>query len=556
MISHVKLFVILGVALAAHTASAQGLKGAIYTTVKDGTVVNQNIYDASSDVYLNGGPQNLNAAGLPDGTYYFQVTDPNGGTLLSTDAAVCRQLSVTGGRVSGAAGPPCKHPIGTFNPANGVTPVKLAPFSSTPNPGGVYKAWLIAQGKTTSISSSDPRVINFTNPNSKTDNFKVRGANVVPSGSCQPSSSLSALVTGTNVVSYVPKGSWSGGTTGVSVVNIEGSSITPTLIPTTTIANSCASNPLTGQTVCTSNNTDVYVLSGTAITNTLTSGGSGFISFSGGACTTCGVAMDATHNKAVIALSIGGTGGFQYLNLGTTPTLDPAFASANTLISEDILIDPIRNLLLSPSEDGNYEIIDVTTTTAPAFYENPTTGGVLDSAGEDCSTGIALAPAEFSGPSNVYIADLTQATFTPGSPGSWTAPAQIQTLADSFLSAGASGIAVAQGTHTGVVTGEFGGNALTAIALPATSGSGTPAITDWVTCSIPAFTMGFDPHTVTAYQSPNGGDAIALLANAGASAVAVVNLTKMLNTTIVPRTGNACTAGTLPATVFSMVSVP
>ena len=34
--------------------------------------------------------------------------------------------------------------------------------------------------------------------------------------------------------------------------------------------------------------------------------------------------------------------------------------------------------------------------------------------------------------------------------------AQVQSLTGSLLSAGASGLAVAQGTHTGVVTGEFG----------------------------------------------------------------------------------------------------
>jgi len=32
-------------------------------------------------------------------------------------------------------------------------------------------------------------------------------------------------------------------------------------------------------------------------------------------------------------------------------------------------------------------------------------------------------------------------------------------MSESFLSAGANGIAVAQGTHIGIVSGEFGGNA-------------------------------------------------------------------------------------------------
>lgn len=58
--------------------------GAIFTSKGDGTSVDQNIYDDKCDVYLNGGPQNANSQGLPDGTYYFQVTDPSGATLLSS----------------------------------------------------------------------------------------------------------------------------------------------------------------------------------------------------------------------------------------------------------------------------------------------------------------------------------------------------------------------------------------------------------------------------------------------------------------------------------------
>jgi len=53
-------------------------------------------------------------------------------------------------------------------------------------------------------------------------------------------------------------------------------------------------------------------------------------------------------------------------------------------------------------------------------------------------------------------------------------------------------------------------------------------------------------------------DAIALLANGGASELAVVDLTQMLNTTTVPRTlaGHGCASGTLPATVVSFITVP
>ena len=142
----------------------------------------------------------------------------------------------------------------------------------------------------------------------------------------------------------------------------------------------------------------------------------------------------------------------------------------------------------------------------------------------------------------------------------WTAPQQLQTLTgSSALTFGASGLAVAQGTHQGIVSGEFGGDAITAIQLPtAVDTTATPpAISDWVTCHIGGgFSNGYDPHTLTAYQSPNGaGDAIALQVNGGATTLARVDLTLMLALpqTITP---HVCDAGTLPASVVSFLAVP
>jgi hypothetical protein len=381
-------------------------------------------------------------------------------------------------------------------------------------------------------------------------------------GACEPSSSLAALIFGKDVLSYVPKGSWINSTTGVSVVNVEGSAITPAKIETKSPVNSCASNSATGVTVCTANNADVYIIKGAKIEHELTSGGSGAISFSGGSCTNCGVAMDSAHNRALISLAIESKPGFQFLNLDTL-TFEKPFAAASGEITENPLIDPTRELILSPAENGVYEVVNVTKASEPAFFENKISGEFdenrfLDSAGEDCSTGIALSTSE--GTSNLYLADLTQAKFTPGSPaGTWTAPSQFQTLAETSLSAGTSGVAVAQGTHTGVVAGEFGGKNISAISLPETSGSGTPTLKDYVTCAIgTGFELGLDPHTVTAYKSPNGGDAIGLFTNSGGGTVAVVDLTKMLNPSIVKRTagGHACEAGTLPEEVESFISVP
>ncbi len=169
------------------------LSGAIFTTDVNGNQVNGNIYFAKEDVYLDGGPgphAPQGAAGLPDGTYVFQVTDPSGKTLLSTDPARCRQFTVSGGIITGvvAAGG-CQHLTGS-DIDHGATTVQLMPYLDTPNNGGEYKAWATPvssylQGcDVLGVSSGALDVVDcgytgglfhgFIPSASKTDNFKVK----------------------------------------------------------------------------------------------------------------------------------------------------------------------------------------------------------------------------------------------------------------------------------------------------------------------------------------------------------------------------------------------
>jgi len=151
--------------------------GAIWTTLPDGTEVDFNIYDSKEDVYLNGGPgkgSGSNANGLPDGTYVFMVTDPSGATLLSTDIAGCRQVTVVNGAFDNvdAAGA-CGHALGVAVVGR---PVQLMPYDDTPNNGGEYKAWLTPVGSyqcSLAEVSCDVGNFGFINGESKTDNFKV-----------------------------------------------------------------------------------------------------------------------------------------------------------------------------------------------------------------------------------------------------------------------------------------------------------------------------------------------------------------------------------------------
>jgi len=158
-------------------AMAQQVSGAIFTTDIDSNFVNGNVYDFMDDVYLNGGPRPnapCTAAGLPDGDYYFQVTDPSGSMLLSTDDISHRTVRVKNGLIDVHYG--IYHATGDgkcANPASGkinIT-VQLYPFAPTPNPGGEYKAWMTKVGDYDMTMTKGS--FGFIPSKSKTDNFKV-----------------------------------------------------------------------------------------------------------------------------------------------------------------------------------------------------------------------------------------------------------------------------------------------------------------------------------------------------------------------------------------------
>jgi len=161
-------------------SAAPPLPGAIFTTDITGAVVNQNRYSTKcgpTGVYLNGGPgpnAPATAAGLPDGNYYFQVTDPSGKTLLSTDIVANRIVTVSGGLFVSST-----HPTFPDTGGSGGVTVELCPFLDTPNPGGVYKAWVTPVGDfvgdPTKVDSScgNGCFHGFIPAASKVDNFKV-----------------------------------------------------------------------------------------------------------------------------------------------------------------------------------------------------------------------------------------------------------------------------------------------------------------------------------------------------------------------------------------------
>lgn len=154
------LLALCAVGLVPDTASAN-FSGAIYTTSSACDGVNINQFPTKPDVYLDGGPQNDSANGLPDGAYYVKVTTPDGDELGRTDAPVgivaggeldCLQLSAILYRTS-------------------ARPALVFGYDSSPN--GVYKVWLSPE-------------FDFPNDNSKTDNFKVADGSDNPDPGCDP----------------------------------------------------------------------------------------------------------------------------------------------------------------------------------------------------------------------------------------------------------------------------------------------------------------------------------------------------------------------------------
>ncbi len=187
--------------LAGVSSLTAGVSGAIFTTVSNGSVVNANQYNSPCSVYLDGGPgphAPARAAGLPDGDYFFQVTDPSGKTLLSTDPVSNRRFTVSGGVITaytGVGGPVHLTGIDQDHPELGAITIRLAnlncasqdpnippDFLASPNNGGTYKVWatpvgsFIGNAALVDNSCSGGCFHGFMPSASKTDNFKVNSA--------------------------------------------------------------------------------------------------------------------------------------------------------------------------------------------------------------------------------------------------------------------------------------------------------------------------------------------------------------------------------------------
>jgi len=133
--------------------AAPPLPGAIFTTDPTCTGVHLNIYGSKDAVYRRGGPAHPGAAGLPDGCYCAQITEPDG-TLLGTSLGTGNATPVC---VANGEFVDCYQLSTLLIKASEGSPG----YDDTTNPGGEYKVWV----------SND---LTFLNNSTKTDNFKVK----------------------------------------------------------------------------------------------------------------------------------------------------------------------------------------------------------------------------------------------------------------------------------------------------------------------------------------------------------------------------------------------
>jgi hypothetical protein len=166
----------LGLALLGPVAGAAlALTAHVYTSTADGSVVDANIYEKKTDVYLTGGPC-PQGGDLPDGNYYYEVVQPKGGgDLLSTDAISERQFTITDGFITATTG----HLTHALICDSSAITVQLMPYDTSAN--GEYKLQVatVASVQDCPGFNADIAFPICQQADQKSDNFKVRSAAAV-----------------------------------------------------------------------------------------------------------------------------------------------------------------------------------------------------------------------------------------------------------------------------------------------------------------------------------------------------------------------------------------
>jgi len=113
--------------------------GSISVMLENGQPAAAVIFEDKCDAYLVAG-QEEGPPRLPDGDYFFQVTDVSGETLLSSDEVRFRQFRVADGVIEGVSGQG-SHTV-WVNSLSGAASVQLCPYAESPDASGMYQVWV------------------------------------------------------------------------------------------------------------------------------------------------------------------------------------------------------------------------------------------------------------------------------------------------------------------------------------------------------------------------------------------------------------------------------
>jgi hypothetical protein len=161
------LRLLLALSIVSAPAAAQ-VGGSAFVLDRYGAHMPGNTFERLDAVFFSAG-RGVTCTGSPlaDGDYYFQITDPAGTVLLSSDLLEDRRVRVTGGLLAQYLG--TKHLASRKGPCGSLY-LRLLPFLPTPYPIHEYKVWL------TRVQDYDPLLTNlfgFDPALSKSDNFRV-----------------------------------------------------------------------------------------------------------------------------------------------------------------------------------------------------------------------------------------------------------------------------------------------------------------------------------------------------------------------------------------------
>jgi len=153
------------------------IAGSVSVALHDGQPAAAVIFEDECDAYLVARGQD-SPPGLPDGDYFFQVTDVSGEALLSSDEVRFRQFRVADGAIEGASGQG-SHAAGIDSASGGAT-VQLCPFGESPDSSGMYQVWVTRvedfQGDVEAVESSAPDSHGFLDARSAKALFAVSPA--------------------------------------------------------------------------------------------------------------------------------------------------------------------------------------------------------------------------------------------------------------------------------------------------------------------------------------------------------------------------------------------